>query len=165
MGARRRPGATSPLFIRYPLIMDGAWAPAVGAGIGAFAVLLGHLLTWMTGRERLRSELAQRDREALLRYAEPLRDRRIDALVRFHELLQDILETGRVSIADYRAVRPHFAYVPDGLREQLVACLTMVSKELGSLSVERRAELLALQGAIRTRLQPPVPPQGVLDNE
>lgn len=134
--------------------MDNSWAPVVGAAIGATAVLASQALAWLSGGRRLEKELTQREREAMLRYNEPLRDRRIKALEEFHELLQDVLESSRLSEADYLRVRPQFAFLTDPLRRELLGILRNIA-DSPVITNESREKLLRLQESIRQELSPP----------
>lgn len=135
--------------------VDSDWAPTIGAVIGASAVLVSQLISWLSGSKRLKRELAQRDRESLLRYSEPLRDKSIDALETFHELLQEVIESGRLSERDYLEVRNRFAYLADPLRSSLLAELTKIARSGVPVNQQQRDALIEVQRSIRDRLKAP----------
>lgn len=91
----------------------------------------------------------------MLRYSEPIRDKWLGSLEKFHELLQDVLENGRLSERDYLDVRPYFAYIDDDLRNRLLATLTTAAGTRGPLTVEQRDEMLQLQSVIRSKIRVP----------
>lgn len=123
--------------------------------MGATAVLVSQFLAWLGNGRRLKLELEQKERESLLRYSEPIRDKWLDALEQFHELLQDVLENGRLLERDYLKVRAHFAYIDDDLRTRLLNALPVSADGAGPLTAAQRTAMLQLQADIRAKLAIP----------
>lgn len=132
-----------------------AWVPIASASVGALAALSSQFISWRSGERRFQAERAQRELEMRLRHSEPLRDRRIAAHERFHEALQEILETGTFSEREYVAIRPHFAYVGDDLRAELIRVLSRAQAAPDSPDREAHlSEIRQVQAAIRRYLTP-----------
>ncbi|HUR51329.1 MAG TPA: hypothetical protein VMZ11_04320 [Mycobacteriales bacterium] len=129
--------------------------PLAAAALGAGAALLGQLMSWKSGERRFRWELAQRDREAKLRYLEPLRARQLAAYEAFYELLQEAIEAGGIGESHYLTVRPLFAYVDPALQHRLVRVLTAVVSREGPIPADERREILAVQQDIQKALRAP----------
>lgn len=135
--------------------MTDTWIPVAAAAIGACAALLGQMVTMRSSSVRHEREIAQREREAQLRFLEPIRDRRLHACETFYDILQGLLEGDQLSEESYLMVRKLFAYLDDSTRTALIDSLRPVVSA-GSVSNVDRARIKEIQARIRNDMTTPL---------
>lgn len=141
-------------------------AKLVASGaLGALSALLGQWLSNRSAARRYEAEVKQRERELWAQLAvAPLGPRRMEACEEIYDRVQGAIETKRLDMNDYLALRPKLLYVP-GLRPRLLSALLLLAEATRSDSKQQQEaaveDLRQAQEALESELGLPIMESGV----
>jgi len=137
--------------------MDPIWIEllklGVAGAIGALSAVLSQGAAAHFAMKRHRIEVEEKRRDSWLALLQPIGERRISALESMHDIVQDVIETGKLDMAAYRDLRRASIYLPDHDRKILLESLVAVIQTSGaSPAPEVLSQLKACQGNFRSHL-------------